>query len=848
MRPERTRQRDASDHEQDEQQVLADHREALLAQVPDQETKRRHQHEGLQQAEPRRAEVHEGGSHHDLGQPFVIDPDAVAGERISVDARDRAISKDVGTEQHVAPQVGIGHRYCEQPAHNRPDDQAWDQEGVEGGAGGAGIGGSSGVGHRLGILYEPELLPLFCRLASGVDSQAQLAARTNWGMAPNTISIARVLQLGVPIAWQEAVEVARAAESAAERRARRLTVEGCMISTAGTVEVGTNGTDRLGADLTALQLLAILIDGQQAPAELRALAATAEDALSSFPSESKSAADQPLSLDWFVHPNPEVEIASLATRALEAAAPPVEPNRIAPRPRPHPLGGDRSAPMTFERPADRRTQAPIEEVVRPVPEHHAEPPSPVAERRVEPPKPAAPERSAERRPPPVVEAARPVAAPPPPEPPVEPPKPAAAARRAEPPKPAAPERSAERRPQPPLVEAARAAQVPPVPERRAEPPRAAAAARSTEPPKPAVSERPTERPSVAVAKPRVEPPTPAVTERRVDSKPAATAPTAVRLDPSAARPEPVVAERRVVRPETAVTERVRERLDPATVVAQLRAEVLHLPVAPGGTDLQVRPVTRAMSHQFTAVIEKGRSVGVVPLAVMALAVVVAAGFATWALFLPGLPAQLTFRSLGPLVPLARTFEPNLPTDVRITAGRGISMASVGTTGTAGSLRVAEGNRLARAEASVPFAPPESAPAATSPSFTAPSNAAPIAMAAAAPPPTSLSPSPAGRVVAKALGAAPSDRRVYTADDADVEPPTMRRPQLQQEPRADTEPSDSYVEVVVDERGEVTRVRLRSTDLSLNDRMIVAAAKAWQFEPAMKDGHPVKYVLRLPVTR
>ena len=45
-----------------------------------------------------------------------------------------------------------------------------------------------------------------------------------------------------------------------------------------------------------------------------------------------------------------------------------------------------------------------------------------------------------------------------------------------------------------------------------------------------------------------------------------------------------------------------------------------------------------------------------------------------------------------------------------------------------------------------------------------------------------------------------------------------------------------------------QVRLHSSDLSLNDRMIVAAAKAWQFEPAMKDGHPVKYVLRLPVTR
>ena len=293
-------------------------------------------------------------------------------------------------------------------------------------------------------------------------------------------------------------------------------------------------------------------------------------------------------------------------------------------------------------------------------------------------------------------------------------------------------------------------------------------------------------------------------------------------------------------------ERGRERLDPATVVAQLRAEVFHRPAVPGGTDLQVRPVTRAMSHQFAAVIEKGRSVGVVPVVVMSLAVVVAGGLATWALFLPRLPAQLTFRSLGPLVPFARTFDPNLPTVLRITAGRGMSMDSVGTTGAAGSLRGAEGMRLARAEASVAFPLPESAPAAPAPSFTAPSSAAPIA--AAAPPSTSLSPSPAGRVVATTLGAEPGDRRVYTAADADVEPPTMRRPQLQQEPRADTEPSDSFVEVVVDERGEVSQVRLRSSHLSLNDRMIVAAAKAWQFEPAMKDGHPVKYVLRLPVTR
>ena len=125
-------------------------------------------------------------------------------------------------------------------------------------------------------------------------------------------------------------------------------VEGCVISTAGTVEVGTNGADRVGVALSGLQLLAILLEGQQAPAELRALAATANDALASFPSEKKSPTEQAITLDWFVRPNPEVEIASLATRALEAAAPAVEPTA-----RPHagsnPAARHARAPMTFER-------------------------------------------------------------------------------------------------------------------------------------------------------------------------------------------------------------------------------------------------------------------------------------------------------------------------------------------------------------------------------------------------------------------------------------------------------------------------------------------------------------------
>ena len=68
------------------------------------------------------------------------------------------------------------------------------------------------------------------------------------------------------------------------------------------------------------------------------------------------------------------------------------------------------------------------------------------------------------------------------------------------------------------------------------------------------------------------------------------------------------------------------------------------------------------------------------------------------------------------------------------------------------------------------------------------------------------------------------------------------------PRPDSEPSDAYMEVTVDEQGLVQQVRLRSIDPTINERMILAAAKAWQFEPARKDGVPVKYVLRVPVTR
>jgi TonB family protein len=132
----------------------------------------------------------------------------------------------------------------------------------------------------------------------------------------------------------------------------------------------------------------------------------------------------------------------------------------------------------------------------------------------------------------------------------------------------------------------------------------------------------------------------------------------------------------------------------------------------------------------------------------------------------------------------------------------------------------------------------------------------MASASAAPPPRPparansevLAPPPADSVNRSERGAAPVDRHIYSAADEGVEPPSMVRRQMPSQPKRDSEIGDSWIEVVVDERGQVAQVRLLSSNLSLNDRMIVAAAKAWQFQPALKDGIPVKYVLRLPVTR
>lgn len=86
--------------------------------------------------------------------------------------------------------------------------------------------------------------------------------------------------------------------------------------------------------------------------------------------------------------------------------------------------------------------------------------------------------------------------------------------------------------------------------------------------------------------------------------------------------------------------------------------------------------------------------------------------------------------------------------------------------------------------------------------------------------------------------------VYSAADPNVQPPVFLRPQLANQPAATAQ--TGYFDMVVSETGEVQIVKLFSPAHSFHDRMLVAAAKAWRFRPAMRDGKPVSYRMRVSI--
>lgn len=85
--------------------------------------------------------------------------------------------------------------------------------------------------------------------------------------------------------------------------------------------------------------------------------------------------------------------------------------------------------------------------------------------------------------------------------------------------------------------------------------------------------------------------------------------------------------------------------------------------------------------------------------------------------------------------------------------------------------------------------------------------------------------------------------VYSPATAGVIPPVLVDPiRLPAAPEGARPGSSHVIELVVDESGTVDRVRLLSPASRMTDMMLLSAAKSWIFEPARRDGHPVRYRL------
>jgi hypothetical protein len=91
-------------------------------------------------------------------------------------------------------------------------------------------------------------------------------------------------------------------------------------------------------------------------------------------------------------------------------------------------------------------------------------------------------------------------------------------------------------------------------------------------------------------------------------------------------------------------------------------------------------------------------------------------------------------------------------------------------------------------------------------------------------------------------------RVFTSSDPQVTPAVLIRPHLPEQPPPEV-PDEQVgtLEFVVTESGAVEHVHLISPANRYQERMLVAAAKTWQFRPATRDGRPVRFRTRIRVT-
>ena len=82
--------------------------------------------------------------------------------------------------------------------------------------------------------------------------------------------------------------------------------------------------------------------------------------------------------------------------------------------------------------------------------------------------------------------------------------------------------------------------------------------------------------------------------------------------------------------------------------------------------------------------------------------------------------------------------------------------------------------------------------------------------------------------------------IYSKSDSAVTPPRQVYPALPAEPPANMKRALTVIDLVIAPDGLVERVHLRTTPRDIHEFMLLSAAKAWRFQPALLDGRPVRF--------
>lgn len=118
----------------------------------------------------------------------------------------------------------------------------------------------------------------------------------------------------------------------------------------------------------------------------------------------------------------------------------------------------------------------------------------------------------------------------------------------------------------------------------------------------------------------------------------------------------------------------------------------------------------------------------------------------------------------------------------------------------------------------------------------------LATVAAMPPPPAPKEEPKPEPPPTAKPAKPAEPKIYTAEDPGIIPPVTVRQDVPAVPANITAMArtQGILDLVIDEKGRLVSIVLRSSIHPTYDKMIVNAARDWKYKPATLDGNPVQF--------